>query len=403
MNNISVLVAGNGLDISLGMNTKISDFLFWVENLNELKLLKIVRSKENKKCFTKFKDSYNNWHKTNDKLNNHWSDLENNIVDFFTNFKNDYVSFKKACKGKWQKIENAYIELKKGYEIFSFLMQYFYIKKINKSVNGKDGKILKSKIERFCQWIEKIDTFISLNYTNIKDFTHKNSKLNFNPKIKVYYLHYISFGLTLDNYLRGLDFKRKNDKFLNYSKLGDANEIFDLATSDLDKEIRTKYCEARFTKSQHCVRCSKFTSGIAKYYQFLILGNSNTSFEIYNDTNYKFLFKNDNDNLFLKNYPKLVLKNILNKMKSIEEEKFDRFLYVFGYSFGEADFTFNDFLRTLIKNKKYKFKYIFFKEDKEKHDLLKENMFKCNSFYERFNINNKYESLELFKENIEFI
>lgn len=399
MKDFNFLIIGNGLDIALGMETSINSFNLWVDSAIEKQLNKLKISQQNIISFNKFKNSYKEWCISMNKINNYWNELENNIIDFFSDFKEDFQNFKRKCKGKWKKSNTAYIQLRTGYEIFTYLMQFYYVNKVKNKISTKKGKVTHTKLKRLEDFFNlKIKAILSLNYTNLEDFEHGNTKEKINiKKVTIYYLHYIALGLNFDQYLRSLDLKNGN-KVLNYAHFGDAQNIFEPQNIKIEKETRLKYSSPLFLRNTFCRYCQKLLTGKKQYYQFLILGNTYEG-GISTTKDYSFLEKNENDNLFLKNYPKFILNEIKYTFKKVENGTF----YIFGYSWGNADYFFNNFLASELKKDVWKIKYIFFDEDKGNKELIIQNMTFFNKFSNKFDLNLSFNGIDDFNEVIEFI
>ena len=396
---INLLILGNGLDIGLGMKTSINEFLKFIKNIsNQILKSKFKLSQKNINCFKDFKDSYENWCISMNKENNYWNNLENNIVDFFSDFEENFQTFKQKCKKRWNKNNSAYSKLRTGYEIFTFLMQFYYVNEIKTKISNQEGKKIHHKIKRLEEFFNtKVNLILSLNYTNIKDFFHSNTKEKFNIKPNIYYLHYITIGLIFDKYLQNL--KQKKD-FLNYANFGDAKEIFNTKNIKISKELRKKYIIPHSPYSLFCTYCKRNLTGIKRYYQFLILGNTNTKKNLIINK-YNFLEKNYNENLFLKNYPNFILEEIKN---NFDKNKYSsNNIYIFGFSFGSADYVLNKFFANELIKKDWTIKYVFFEEDKTNKTLLNDNMIFFNNFCKNFNLSLSFKNLEQFISNVYFI
>lgn len=399
MINFNLLVAGNGLDIGLGMKTSINAFLEFIDNISDQKLKnKFKLSKEKIDAFKIFKCSYENWCKFMNKNNNYWNYLESNIVDFFSDFEENFQDFKKKCKKRWIKINSAYSKLRTGYEIFSFLMQFYYVNEIKTKISDQEGGRIHNKLKKIEDFFKiNINLILSLNYTNLEDFIHPNSKEKININCNIYYLHYIAIGLTFDKYLQNLK-QKKN--FLSYAHFGDSKEVFNAKNIKISKEFRKDYIVPHNPYSVFCKDCKKNLTGKKRYYQFLILGNTNENKKLPNDK-YDFLKKNDNENLFLKNYPDFILEEIQNEINN--NNNTENNLYIFGFSFGSADYVLNKFLADELIKKEWVIKYVFFEEDKINEKLLKENMNYFNNFCKNFNLSFSFENLDRFISSIHFI
>ncbi|WP_368487151.1 hypothetical protein [Spiroplasma sp. DGKH1] len=417
INVYSIAIFGNGLDIALGKQTKINDFLNWLKsviNSNAYNKLSIAKTKFDELKY--FLESYENWLSSNKKLNENWSNIENDIIEFFTEFELDYVSFLKKTIKKISQKDSIYKKLKIGYEVFCFSMQYYYFNEINQKASQKANLELEKKLSRlntFCN--NYFNEIISLNYTSLADFIHPNSNAFFSTTIGIHYLHYIAFGTDLFDYVANL-YSKSTSNSLNFATFGSAPEILSLKNFSLNKSARVSYSKPQIVykktniqnkDSEPCAECNRVdtitTIGYKKYYQLLILGTTNTNVDLYTDQNYNFLFKNESPNLFLNNYPLYLLQEIYEKIKFklYENEHMQKIIFIFGYSFGESDYQLNNFILKLLKEHMFKIYYLFFKEDQNNNELITANLGYINKFRTRYNMEKI--DLDSFLKVVKFI
>lgn len=414
-NEYSIVLLGNGLDLALGKKTKIDDFLNWINKNNNFKSNGITKEKHD--LLKKFIEIYQMWCDHNKISNKNWSNIEKNIVDFFYDLEVNTEEFKKKIKNKIR--TKIFEKLKLGYEIFCFLMQEYYIKELKQRINKPTTDETSKKLLNVLNWLKLQNDILSLNYTNLNDFLNSNTNVYKRlPIIKIYFLHFISFGVSFYEYLENLlsinNQNENKDSELNFLSFGNATTKFNFFYSNIDLLNRNKFTKPhKITKLKTYInpnqkRCQKKCNScclspiikinkIKKYYQLLILGNSNDH-TLYKNEKYNFLSKNNNPNLFIQNYPNFILEQIKQKTLNINNQS--KVIYIFGYSFGQADKLINDFLVNLLKNE-FKIQIVFFESDKNNCNLLKDNY----TLYTNFLSINKINSItyEDYINNIKWL
>ncbi|AOG60380.1 hypothetical protein SHELI_v1c04290 [Spiroplasma helicoides] len=303
--------------------------------------------------------------------NNAWNNLESNIYTIFKEILAcSFKDFKSYFKIKYNKSKELYfIRLKKGYLVFSYLTSQYYISETNLLNNHSKNEGI-NKITRFLNLTQKEDIILSLNYTNfIKLFEDNDLVLN----SKLFLLHYITTGLFFWNYNLNILSPRKNTEILNYSILGDWQSFdilvdFNSLSTDI---VRKKYInQIEYRKSPLNVNINT-----KKAFQLNILGN-----ELVKEEKLIFLSKNRNPYLFIQNYPKNVLKKITDELKYTNKDCINKTLYIFGYSFSNSDYQVNKFIANLIRDN-YKLIILFFKEDQNNINLIKNTFNNIKRFY----------------------
>lgn len=405
----SIILLGNGFDISLNQNTKYQDYINWVKirhkNITyytQTKEVRIINQAIN------FIDEFEKW-KQPQKNEYLWSDLENDLLIFFKEKNYNFKNKIKLGKGKKLKVnKNYWNNLVKSYSMFCFLMQEYYLPIIK--YENKKNQLINKKIIKFDNIVghNKVVAILSLNYTFPYDFVNDNIILK-NKEIissKYYFLHYTIFSNYIFNFKNITELN--SSYFKGFKKFGDVNNIIDLLSCKfINSEMRDKISipiikisykaeklinfegllenfkeeiKSKIKSENTIEKALKIISNINVYdfiiknksywinargmvipqqnfFQSLILGNENVNEK--NDLS--FLSKSKGDYLCFNNYPKTILNSIDIKIKNLDIIKGE--INIFGYSFGAADATVNDWLKTKMENG-WRINLCFWEEDK---------------------------------------
>ncbi|MGL5268196.1 MAG: hypothetical protein ACRC8P_00270 [Spiroplasma sp.] len=408
----SIILLGNGFDRSLNQPTTYDDYAKWVKDKSVN--LKMKLSSEQRRIIKKavdFIDEFEKWKKefnktvTNDFL---WSNLEGDLLIFFKEkqMHKDETKRKGNTRLVTKKLWN---ELKENYSLFCFLMQEYYLT----IIGYKNDQFILEKIKKFDELagIENVINVLSLNYTYPYDFIHQNTKLKNRLSVsnKCYLLHYTIFSNHLFVFSNSLIRNKTKNKenFKKFKKFGKVDNFTDLSCNFIDADTRKKISlpvtnnsfksetrinleeilenfkneiiqktnetkELSFEEIILNIDIKKFISENEAnwfnqnksirlqyhYFQSLILGNENVNNQ---DNELFFLSKSKGDFLCVENYPKRVLKLIDDKIQDLKIENGE--IDIFGYSFGAADATVNDWLKIKMENG-WKINLCFWEENK---------------------------------------
>lgn len=317
-------------------------------------------------------------------------------------------------------------------------MQTYYLIIVNKIKDKETKDFIIKKIELFdsekIAGNNKVISVISLNYTFPYEFVNK--KYNFKNKEEVsnktYLLHYTIFTNNLFDFswslLNNLNTGTSLKKF---KKFGKVNEFTNLSCGFINSDNRGKISnpvtkitfkpskemnlnqiiedlklkinnKLNLLEENNLKNINEIISGINvqefieenehdwtknnvtlilehHFFQSLILGNESVKNENF------FLSKSKGDFLCVENYPKTILNLIENKIEDLKVKT--GVIDIFGYSFGTADVTVNEWLENKLKNK-WKINLCFWEEQKD-DDCVKETEENFKKMFPEFSFQRK--------------
>ncbi|WP_338985991.1 hypothetical protein [Spiroplasma endosymbiont of Thecophora atra] len=439
----SLILLGNGFDRSLNQPTTYKDYTNWVKDEYIKNTVKSYEKKQIIKKSYEFIEEFEKWKQIN-KVNEKellWSDLETDLLTFFNEKHNDLINKSKIPNTKKLKIKRTdWEKLIYSYSRFCFLMQTYYLIIVNKIKDKKTKDSIIKKIKLFdsneIAGNNKVISVISLNYTFPYEFVNKKDDFQNKTKVsnKIYLLHYTVFTNNLFDFSWSLLNNLNTGTFLKkFKKFGKVNEFTNLSCGFINSDNRGKISnpvtktsfkpskemnlnqiiedlKLKINNKLNLIEDNKLENikqiiseinvqefieeneqDWTKYnvtlipehhfFQSLILGNESV-------TNEKLLFlsKSKGDFLCVENYPKTILNLIENKIEDLKVQT--GFIDIFGYSFGTADVTVNEWLLNKLKNG-WKINLCFWEEQKD-YPCVKETEENFKKMFPNFSYQKKF-------------